>query len=409
MNTHLRTALFTLPLLLNTGCFGDLTGLADMDFGDLDVIPDISVYPSATPNFAPAPRVYFDEDATIETIAGSGNIGTEFTQFSGSEALCSNTGSLGGDGGPATEAHLNWPTGVAVDANGTLLIADHCNDVIRSVSPEGIINTQVSIGYFGSLPFRLNGPGGVEVSAYGNRYVVDTFSHTVLRIGNDGVARVIVGMPNQQGSVELVAPAPQLSPVLSYPTGVAEDGSGRLYIANYWGSDILKVEKGRIERLDIDLYHAGGIATDREGNLYIVDNFRHQVLKRDAHGTYSVLAGSGFLGSKGDGGPAVKAELNFPTGVRVREDGVVFVTDTYNHRVVAITPEGILYTVVGNGILRDNAEYEFGGFDGDGGALDDIRLNQPYALDFDAEGNLLIADAMNNRIRRVRFSPAEAL
>lgn len=409
MNTHLRTALFTLPLLLNTGCFGDLTGLADMDFGDMDLLPDLSWSGVPSGDFSPAPRVYFDEDATIETIAGSGNGGTEFTQFSGSEALCSNTGSIGGDGGPATEAHLNWPTGIAVDANGSLLIADQCNDVIRSVSPEGIINTQVSIGYFGTFPFRLNGPGGVEVSAYGNRYVVDTFSHTVLRIGNDGVARVIVGMPNQQGSVELTSPAPQLAPVLSYPTGVAEDGSGRLYIANYWGSDILKVEKGRIEQLDVNVSYAGGIATDREGNLYIVDNFHHQVLKRDAHGTYSVLAGSGEVGSQGDGGPAVEAQLHYPSGVRVRDDGVVFVTDTYNHRVVAITPDGILYTVVGNGTLLSNDNYEFGSFGGDGASLDEISLNQPYALDFDAEGNLLIADAMNNRIRKVRFSPAEAL
>lgn len=357
----------------------------------------------------PQPRVYFDPGAVVETVAGSGSAGTEYALVVYSEPVCSNTGGKWGDGGEARRAQLSWPTGVAVDKDGVILIADQCNNAVRAVKPNGQISTLVRYGHTSLRPdgrFSLRGPGGVEVSAQGNRYIVDTFSHTLLKQDNTGLAWVLVGERDVNDYAEYAYPVAQETALLNYPTGVAEDSQGRLYIANYWSSNILKVENGSVVNLNLGVTYAGGIATDSRDQLYVTDNERHRVLKVDSAGEVTVIAGIGTRGSFGDGGLATQAQLHFPTGVRVRDDGVVFITDTFNHRVVAISQDGKLYTVVGNGALLDSVDPEFGRFAGDNGPIEGVSLNQPYALDFDLDGNLLIADAMNNRIRRVRFSTA---
>lgn len=409
MLSSLKRIMLTLPLLATSACSSvafnpDFT----VDFGDLDLFDFDWDTSNTTSTYLESERVYFDVDATIETVAGSGELGTDYTRVTKeSEYQCSNTGSRGGDGGLATDGHLNWPTGVAVDEDGTVLIADQCNDAVRSLDADGTLNTAVRWGYAGphdSVAFPLAGPGGVEVTAQGHRYIVDTYSHTLLKLDKQGQARVIVGVPGQPNDRSYDVAVPIALARLRYPTGVAEDSSGRLFIANYWGSYVLMVEKGRVQALPLPVMHAGGLATDNADNLYIVDNFGHNILKRSPDGTIRQIAGNGLEGCYGDGGPAILSRLNFPTGVRVRPDGVIFFTDTFNHRVAAITTDGNLYTVVGNGELQDQNDHEFGWFAGDGGDIRDASLNQPYALDFDADGNLLIADAMNNRIRKVTFS-----
>lgn len=404
-SNSLTASLLALPLLLTTGCMSSL-GTGDLDFSELDFFGTGSDG-SETTGYTIGHRVYFDPNARIETIAGTGSIGTAFTASVGDEYQCSNTGLLEGDGGPATDAHLNWPTGVAVKADGSILVADQCNDRVRMIQTNGIITTLARKGYIGPGPFNafaLSGPGGVEVSRQGHTFIVDTFSHTILQVGPDGLAHVIVGHANREGLSDYSTPVPVLAAELSYPTGVAEDSQGRLYIANYWGSNILRVDQGMLEALPVAVNHAGGLATDAQDNLYIVDNYGEQLLKMSPEGSLTRIAGNGQRGSYGDGGPATEAKLNYPTAVRVREDGVVFFTDTFNQRVAAIETDGTLYTVVGNGALQSPEDEEFGRLSGDNEDIAQASLNQPYALDLDADGNLLIADAMNNRIRKVTFS-----
>lgn len=429
----MRHTLLTLTvscLTLNTGCMLSSPELEDEmpteqtpepaePTATLEPVVDVTPFPEPTPfdYGVQGEAVAFDAAATIQTIAGSGDAGTGYSvDFSG-YPLCSNTGSWGGDGGAATDAQLNWPTGLAVDGLGNVLVADQCNSVIRSISPSGLITTTAPAALYAYEGDRVSygffGPGGIEVSASGNRYVVDTFSHVIFKRDVFGLNRAVAGTPWETGLTGYGEGGhPALDTELYYPTGMAEDSAGRLYIANYGMSEIIMVdEEGIAHTLEIQVADAGGLAIDAQDNLYVTDNSNHRILKRTPAGVVTVLAGaSGDHGFAGDGGPATLAHLNWPSGVRVRDDGLVFFTDTNNQRVRVIDTDGKIYTVAGNGARLEGSTWgDIGMFGGDGGPAAAASLNQPYALDFDAEGNLYIADAMNNRIRKVTFSSKGAL
>jgi uncharacterized repeat protein (TIGR01451 family) len=137
------------------------------------------------------------------------------------------------------------------------------------------------------------------------------------------------------------------------------------------------------------------LALDTEGNLYIADSASSRVRKLTPQGIISTVAGNGTFNFSGDGGPAITASLNAPMDVAVDAAGNVYIADTNNHRIRKINPQGIISTVAGNGTS---------GFSGDGGVATSGQLNSPASIAFDAAGNLFISDSNNNRIRRVGFA-----
>ena len=142
------------------------------------------------------------------------------------------------------------------------------------------------------------------------------------------------------------------------------------------------------------LEDAGGISNDLAGNLYIAETSRHRIRRVSvADGLIQTIAGSGAMGSDGDGGPALQALLNSPQDIVVDRKGNLWIADTLNHRVRRVdTVSGAIETVAGNGLA---------GFSGDGGLAVAASLNGPLDLAFDRQGNLYIADGNNHRIRRL--------
>jgi DNA-binding beta-propeller fold protein YncE len=143
-----------------------------------------------------------------------------------------------------------------------------------------------------------------------------------------------------------------------------------------------------------------GLALDKFGNLYIADTGNNTIRKVDQQGIITTIAGrSGacdLYAFGGDGGPATQARLSFPFGVAVRDDSTIYIADTGNNRVREITPAGTIFTLVGTGLL---------GFGGDGRAATGANLRAPEAVRLEPNGNLLIADTGNHRIREVRGLP----
>jgi hypothetical protein len=133
------------------------------------------------------------------------------------------------------------------------------------------------------------------------------------------------------------------------------------------------------------------VAYDAAGNLYFADTNRHEVYESSLAGVLSVVAGSGVQGYSGDGGAATSAELNAPQGVAVGPDGTLYIADTGNERVRAVSG-GVMTTFAGSGSA---------GFAGDGGAAASALLRGPNALAMDASGALLVCDAGNERVRRI--------
>ncbi len=230
--------------------------------------------------------------------------------------------------------------------------------------------------------------------------------------------------------------SPALQADLDQPAGVVLDGAGNIYIADSAHSRIRKVTAatGLISTIagngnptytgdggpaiDATLSLPSGITIDGAGNLYIADTGNNVIrVIWAATGIITTIAGTGpgSVGAGGDGGPATSAALTQPWGVTVDAHGDIFIADTFNHRIRMICSQapgtmingtacpaaGDIVTVAGDGFIHPNGS---GGFSGDNGPATQAELNFPYAVAFDAVGNMYIPDQFNQRVRMVSSS-----
>ncbi len=320
------------------------------------------------------------------------------------------TRGYGGDGGPAVEAQLRSPQGVAVDAAGNLYIADTSNQSIRKVDPAGVISTVAGDGTFGyggdggpAAQARLAFPRGVAVDAAGNLYIADSSD----RIRKVDAATSIISTVAGGGTYGYGGDGgPATAARLAFPRGVAVDAAGNLYIADAGNGHIRKVDaaSGLISRVaggeigdggpavEARLSSPQGVAVDGSGNLYIAEGFNQRIRKVDPAGVISTVAGDGTYGYGGDGGPAAQAQLWDPRGLAVDAAGNLYIADRSNDRIRKVDPAGVISTVAGDGAF---------GYGGDGGPAAQAQLRSPQGVAVDAAGNLYIADTGNNRIRKV--------
>jgi trimeric autotransporter adhesin len=339
----------------------------------------------------------------------------KINNFAGSLA---GAGTWSGDGGAATLAGLSSPGGVALDASGDLYIADTGNDAIREVS-SGNIATIVGNGTCcyggdgGPAPnAELSFPYGVAVDFNGNLYIADEGNEVIREVSaaNGNISTVAGnGAGGYKGDN-----GPATSAELASPYGVAVDSNANVYIADYINQVIREVSAatGNISTVagnrslgrgysgdggpatSAGLNYPASIAVDSHGNLFIADTYNHRIREVSAAtGQIRTVAGNGVLGFRGDGGPATSAELSVPYGVAVDSNGNLYIADTYNNRIreVSATTSQIS-TVAGNGTA---------GYMGDGAAATSAELNLPIGVAVDSNGNLFIADASNNVIREV--------
>ena len=337
-----------------------------------------------------------DSTGTITTVAGTGELG------------------FSGDSGPATQAQIDSPYGVAVDSTGNLYFADARNDRIRKVDSTGTITTVA--GGMGSESFRngdpatrapLNSPTGVAVDGAGNLYIADRSNHRILKVDSAGTGTTVAGIPRVSGPGGDGGPARQAT--LSWPRGVAVDGAGNLYIADTGNGLIRKIDStGTITTVagggglgsggdggpatQAQLTAPEAVAVDGAGHLYIADRSSNRVRKVDSTGTITTVAGTGEFGFSGDDSPATQAEINSPYGVAADGAGNLYIADSGNDRIRKVDSTGTITTVAGTG--------EFG-FSGDGGPATQAWVNSPDSVVVDGAGSLYISHRNNNRVRKV--------
>lgn len=320
------------------------------------------------------------------------------------------TSGYSGDGGPATSAQLGQTTGVDVDAGGNLYVVDNGNCVVRKVTATGTITTVAgngTCGYSGdggpATSAELRNPQAVDVDAGGNLYITDTGNNRVRKVAPTGTITTVAGNGTAGYSGD---GGPATSAELNIPIGIATDAAGNAYIGDQINNRVRKVAPtGTITTVagngvagssgdggpatSAELNHPLGMAVDSAGNLYIAES--DFIRKVTAGGTISTVAGNGFVGYSGDGGPATSAELNNPTDVDVDSGGNLYITDQGNSRIRMVTTGGTISTVAGNGVA---------GYSGDGGPATSAELD-PRGAAVDGAGNLYIADGFNDRVRKV--------
>ncbi len=318
-----------------------------------------------------------------------------------------------GDDATATNAALDAPYGVAVDALGNLFIADYENQRVRKVDSNDIITTVAGDGFNGfsgdggpATNASLRYPAGVAADASGSIFIADSYNQRVRKVDTNGIITTVAGNGTAGYSGDGAAAT---NASLSYPNAVAVDGSGNLFIADTDNERIRKVDTAGVittvagngvsgfsgdgaPATNALLSRPSALAVDASGDVFIADTYNYCIREVAANGLIMTVAGNGTGGYAGDGAPAVNAKLNDPYGVALDSAGDLFITDTYNERIRKVDLNGIITTVAGDG---------FNGFFGDGGPATEAELWQPTGVAVDASDNLFIGDSSNDRIRRV--------
>jgi DNA-binding beta-propeller fold protein YncE len=346
--------------------------------------------------------------------------------------ICTVAGTgIAGDGAdllPARETRLYLPQDVTVAPDGRLYIVDWNNHRIRVREPDGRLRIVAGIGELGPssddpATNRLNHPTQVSFDPAGNLVIAAWHNSRIKTVDPatgdllDACGTGARGFAGDGG--------PAATAILDLPVGVVFDAAGDMIIADQANDRLRKVDhttqiistiagvgpcrdpaacpalgdggpalnaflsfpQGQSAR------PAGRIDVDAAGNIYVADTLNRRVRKIDTAGVITSIAGTGELGSTGDGVPALEAQLNGLADVAAGPDGSVYIADTGNSCVRVVRPDGLIATLAG--------VCGSGGFDGDGAPATAAHLDRPGGIALDADGNLYVADTHNQRIRIV--------
>lgn len=329
------------------------------------------------------------------TDTGNGRV-LKFAVANGSntETLAAGAGSgFNGDGIPATLALLLYPASTTFDPRGNLVIVDGGNNRVRLGRGSQNISTLAG-GYLGdggpSVKADVNGSflsSNLGIGGNGAVYVADSYDNRVRKLSGGTISTFAgTGISGHSGDG-----GPATAATLTFPTSVAADRNGNVYIADI--STLRKVDAtGMITTFNSSLI-AYSLAVDGQGNVYAADFGGCVIRKFTPSGSASIVAGQEFqCGESGDGAPATLAQIFLPTGVAVDSGGNIYIAEWVGNRIRQVNSSGIISTAVGTGTC---------GFSGDGGPATAATICAPLSVGVDGSGNLYIADLENGRIRKV--------
>ena len=285
-------------------------------------------------------------DATAHTVQ-------KITTINQVSLVAGSTGKSGSTNGTGATASFNEIGALAAAADGTLSVADTKNELIRRIANTGVVTTIAgTAGARGTtdatgVDARFAAPAGIARDASGTLFVADSLSHTLRKISSSGAVTTLAGSAGVAGSA---------------------DGTGASARFNY----------------------PSGVAADTAGNIYVADSGNNTVRKITATGVVTTLAGTaGTRGSLDGTGSA--ARFNNPTGLALGSSGELYLADTDNSTIRKITPAGVVTTLAGlptiAGLMDGTGSYAW--------------FDQPEGLTVNLDGNIYVADTGNAMIRKV--------
>jgi trimeric autotransporter adhesin len=327
------------------------------------------------------------------------------------------TSALGfsGNGGPALLAVFNQPGALAVDLSGNVYVADQNNNQVRMIGVDGNITNVAGIGvpgFFGDGGLATNaalyGPTGLAIAPDGSLIISDTVNYRIRRVAPTGIITTIAGsgFGGFSGDGGLATAAG-----LYFPSGIAADGAGNIYVADSDNQRVRKIAPNGIittvagtgvagfsgdggPAVNAQLNGPLAVAVSPAGDIYISDD-NSRIRQVDSGGTISTFAGDGIDGFSGDGGLALGAQVSLPSAMAFDSSGSLYFVDAFNSRVRVISPNGIINTIIGNGTV---------GYSGDGGSALAAQIVQPASVALGPDGSLYIPSPSNQAVRKVSTS-----
>ena len=394
-------------------------------------------------------NIYFTDAISVRKLTPDGMVST----IAGNGAPLCNAQLEVGDGGLGTAGCVAGPIGIAVDTSGNVYLSESLTNRIRRVDTQGIITTFAGDGvahWAGdggqAASASLNFPEGIGFDPAGNLVIGDAGNNTVRRIDGNGIISTLSGHPGLFAYGDDTGLA--ISEPISEPIDIGFDADGNILVLELFSGRVRRIDaSGTLSTvegngrwapsgngLDANSVHISplALALDNQGNLLIADEYNY-IRRLNSDGTITNLAGNGYAGRSGDGGPATSASFNYPMGIIVDSAGNILVADTNNAVIRRIDKQGTITTFVGNGLIgpegmafdakgnlyvADSGNNRIAqvspsgalttivgngqaGFSGDGGPALKASLNAPQSVVFDHAGNMFIADSHNDRIRKV--------
>ena len=313
------------------------------------------------------------------------------------------TGSPGAANGAGSAASFNYPCGIAVEATGSLLVADRASSLIRRVTQGGVVTTAAGALDLGSADGTGTAasffyPRGVACDASGGAFVADTSNHRIRKLSAAAVVTTLAG----SGSIGEADGAAMAASFFG-PRSLVVMADGAVVVADTNNCKIRKIAPGGSVStlagsagcgssdgagLAASFYVPSGVARDGAGNVYVADTYNHKIRKIGPTGNVSTVAGTGTSGSAD--GTETAASFSYPRGIASDAVGTLHVADTGNNKIRKVTAGGVVTTLAGSGAK--------GGLDGPGGAA---TFDQPYGGAVDGAGIVHVADTYGHKVRRV--------
>lgn len=346
-----------------------------------------------------ANNIYVVDRNSIRKITSAGVVTT----------LAGKANAPGSDDGVGSSARFDTPRGIVVDGAGNVYVADSSNHTIRKITPAGVVSTFVGgarqrggADGIGSVA-RFSYPYGIAADGAGSFYVTDSGNSTIRKITADGTVSTLAGSAGVKGDDNGVGTAARFF----YPTGIATDTSGSMYIADQGNRAIRKVTPdGKVSTLaggdEVGYVDGAGtvarfsgvvsdVTTDDAGNVYVADTDNGCIRKITPAGEVSTFVGAPQIGGGNVDGVGTVARFGAVGGIATDGAGNIYVADTDNRTIRRVSRNGVVSTAFGNANARGSA-------DGVGAAA---RFNNPRGVATDSHDNVYVVDTGNHTIRKI--------
>ena len=357
---------------------------------------------SQAPNISYVTPNVFTVGQSINALTPSTTGGTILAQtlvstFAGS-------GSVGSADGNGIAASFNLPTVVALDSHGNIFVVDRSNHKIRKITPAGDVTTFAGSGAIGAADgigtaATFKYPDGAVFDSHDNLFISDQSNHKIRKITPDGTVSTFAGT-----GVIGATDGPGNTARFYYPAGMAVDANDNIYVADYGNNKIRKITTdGTVSTfagtgvagsadgtvLTAQFNGATGVCVDASGNVFVADYYSNKIRKINILGDVSTVAGTGTSGSNDGIGAA--ATFYYPAIVAIDSANNLFITDEQNNKIRKITPDGIVSTYAGTGVV--------GAIDGDASVA---QFNSSTGIAVNDSNTVFVCDYGNHKIRKIK-------